>query len=348
MRVLITGGTGNVGRAATARLVEHGLDVRVIGRREGMSIPGAEYASCDILDYDALRGHVRGCDAVVHLAAIPTPMHAPARGVYRANALGTFHVFDAAEAEGVRRVVQASSINAFGGVFGCTDVRVQYLPVDEVHPTHPTEAYAFSKNAVEAIGAYFAERSPISSVALRLPGVRTHDRPHHSRFREHLLRTREALNELASIPEPARRERIAAILQAVSEFRKLHPGDHRPDGDRPKAHDYAQDPLFHIYNGTRLDFCSGVDDRDSAQAIEKSLTADFEGAHVLYVTDCRNIFDYHAETLAQLLFPNVPERTKPLEGSASLINIDRARALIGFEPEYPITAVLDEPEGTQP
>jgi hypothetical protein len=91
-----------------------------------------------------------------------------------------------------------------------------------------------------------------------------------------------------------------------------------------------------------------VDDRDSAQAIEKSLTVDFEGAHVLYITDCRNIFGYDAETLAQFLFPAVSERTKPLEGSASLIDIDRARALIGFEPEHPITAVLDETDGTQP
>jgi len=336
MKVLITGGTGNVGRTATARLVGRGFDVLVIGRREDMTPPGARYASCDIMDYDGLQEHVRGRDAVVHLAAIASPGRCPERDIYRVNALGTFHVFAAAEAEGIRRVVQASSINAFGSVFGCTDIQVQYLPVDEVHPTHTTDVYSFSKQTIESVGEYFWRRSGISSVALRLPGVHGQDAARRARFQAFLGRMRADLDALAAQPEPARSGRIAAILRTVRDYRALRPSDHRPDGERPKLAEETLDPLFHMYNWARMDLCSGLDERDSAQAIEKALTADYEGAHALYVTDSHNMFGYDGETLARLLFPDVSDRTKPLDGDASLIDIDRARALIGFEPEHPI------------
>ena len=42
MRILVTGGTGNVGRATVQRLIEHEHHVRVIGRSPGIEISGAE------------------------------------------------------------------------------------------------------------------------------------------------------------------------------------------------------------------------------------------------------------------------------------------------------------------
>ncbi len=77
MRVLVTGGTGAVGKATVERLVDHGWDVRVIGRRAGFEIPGAEYQVCDITNYDDLRVKMHGCQTVVHLAAVPNPMIVP-------------------------------------------------------------------------------------------------------------------------------------------------------------------------------------------------------------------------------------------------------------------------------
>ncbi|MEE2872292.1 MAG: hypothetical protein VX893_05185 [Candidatus Latescibacterota bacterium] len=38
--------------------------------------------------------------------------------------------------------------------------------------------------------------------------------------------------------------------------------------------------------------------------------------------------------LLQLFYPDVSERTRPIVGNESLVSIERARTLIGFEPEY--------------
>src|SRR4051794_39173964 len=105
MKVLITGGAGLIGKATAERLVSKGWDVRAVGLETGVEIPGAEYVTCDILDYDALREQMRGCDAVIHLAAIPTPKLAPAVNVFEVNVSGTFKVFEAAASLGIRRVV---------------------------------------------------------------------------------------------------------------------------------------------------------------------------------------------------------------------------------------------------
>jgi nucleoside-diphosphate-sugar epimerase len=87
MKILVTGGTGDVGRATVARLVQNGHSVRVIGRRAYADLDhellgegffcGAEYVQCDVNDYEALRKQVRGMEGIVHLAAIRQPMAAP-------------------------------------------------------------------------------------------------------------------------------------------------------------------------------------------------------------------------------------------------------------------------------
>ncbi len=343
MKVLVTGGTGSVGRAAVARLVSRGWEVRVIGRREAAEVPGASYASCDVLDYASLREQVRGCEAVVHLAAIPHPGGAPGQVVFQANALGTFHVFEAAAAEGVRRVVQASSINAFGAFWSCTEMHVDYLPIDEQHPTHTTDVYSFSKGVVESIGDYYWRREGIASVALRLPWVRGRHVPDDERFRQGLLWKRAAVDELAALPEAEQRARVAAARRWALEHRAARPFEFHPDRARRRRPKHHGDPLFHLYQYERFNFWACVDERDSAQAIERGLTADYDGSHALFINDCRNTLDYDAETLARLFFPDVARRSQPLEGSAALVAIDKARALIGFEPEFPVTDCLHDP-----
>ena len=55
MYVLVTGGTGTVGRRCVARLVRAGHEVRVIGLDRNLDIPGADFRTCDITDYAATR-----------------------------------------------------------------------------------------------------------------------------------------------------------------------------------------------------------------------------------------------------------------------------------------------------
>jgi nucleoside-diphosphate-sugar epimerase len=91
----------------------------------------------------------------------------------------------------------------------------------------------------------------------------------------------------------------------------------------------------------RPNFWAFVDERDSAQAIEKGLTADREGSHVLFINDAHNWLLYDTEKLLSVMFPEVTGRKRPIRGSDSLVSIDKARDLIGFEPEHSVARVLE-------
>jgi len=342
MRVLVTGGTGSVGRAATERLVGAGWDVRVVGRRAGLEVPGAEYAACDVTSFDEVCRQAAGRDAVVHLAAIASPTSAPGPEVLRVNVLGTFHVFEAAARAGIRRVVQASSINAFGCWYGVADLtHVRYFPIDEEHPTFTTDPYSFSKGLIEEVGRYYWRRDGITSFALRLPWV--HPRGHQASA-EHgraIERGRAVLDELAALPAGERSARLAAVREKVAAFRRRRPLEPGAGGRGGVRRQFADDPLARVYMHDRPNFWAFLDERDSARAIEKALTADAEGSHVLFVNDAHNWLLYDTEKLLGLLFPEVAGRSRPLRGSESLVSIEKARQLIGFECEHSVADAAD-------
>jgi nucleoside-diphosphate-sugar epimerase len=331
-RVLITGGAGRVGRATTARFVEQGWQVRVIGIEPEADLPGAEYVQCDINDYDKLREQVRGCHAIVHLAAIAAPPLAPGVDVYRINTVGTFNVFEAADAEGVGRIVQASSINAIGCAWSIGEIEPQYFPIDEAHPSSTTDPYSFSKKVVEDIGDYYWRRCGISSVALRFPAV--HDAAYLSSkaFLQQREQTQYLLDTFAQLPEDERAKRLAEAQKKVLDYRgqrkmeyPAKPGWNEPEGDW----------LVQAYHGGRFNFWAYIDDRDAAQATEKAITADYEGSHPLFVVNSQNSVGYSSQKLIDLFFPGVPV-TKALDGAETLLSIDKAKKLIGYDSKYPI------------
>src|SRR5262245_53793375 len=123
MRVLITGGAGLIGRAITTHMLEHGWEVRVIDLVPDADLPN--YAVCDITDYEAVRQQMRGCDAVAHMAALRSPNMGPGHEIIRINVHGTFNIFEAAAREGIRRIAQASSINAIGCTYNLGDFSPQ-------------------------------------------------------------------------------------------------------------------------------------------------------------------------------------------------------------------------------
>jgi len=173
MNVLVTGGTGTVGRRCVARLVRAGHSVRVIGLDENLEIDGPEFRRCDITDYKAVREQVKGIDGVVHLAAIPNP--AGGTAIFHINCTDTFNVYQAAAEEGMKRVVSASSINALGFNFGVKAFQLYYFPIDEKYPQQTTDAYSLSKKILEGTTEYFSWRDGISDVCLSLPAVRDPD-----------------------------------------------------------------------------------------------------------------------------------------------------------------------------
>jgi hypothetical protein len=329
MQVLVTGGTGDVGRAAVRRLAGHGHGVRVIGRRAGMAVEGAEYRRCDITDFEALREQMEGMQAVVHLAAIRHPSMAPGQEMFRVNCGGAFNVYRAAADAGIKRIVSASSINALGYNFGIKNFKLRYFPMDEEHPSFTTDSYSFSKQIIEEIAAYFWRREGISGVCLRLPAVYEIAQGSESWLRDFVSKSMQAYRELMALPEGERQARVCQMIARFERFRTER------TWEKP-LEKYGMDlPDAGLMFG-RSNFWTSIDDRDSAQAIEKGLLADYEGSHPLYVNDSHNFAGIESEMLARVFFREVEARKRPIQGTESLVSIDQARALIGFEPEFSI------------
>jgi nucleoside-diphosphate-sugar epimerase len=348
MRVLLTGGLGRIGRATAERLLQHGYEVRLLDQQPDINtmapnaqgfapgkLDGAQYAQCDILDYDAVREHMRGCDRVIHLAALAGPILAPGQRVFDVNVTGTFNVFEAAAACGIKRVVQASSINAIGAFYSMGEVERLYLPLDEAHPSFTTDPYSFSKEVIEEIGAYYWRRDGISSVAARFPGVRPIGDMQSNATRERNALAHKALNEFIRQPAAQQQKRLDAMRQQNLDYRRLRPFEYREGEKPPPRPDFAADPLFAIYAFSRYDLWTWIDVRDAAQSLEKALTAEYDGAHPLFVTDAHNWLGYDSRTLARLFFPNA-RISDDLRGTSTLVSIERARHLIGYAPEHSV------------
>ncbi len=331
MRALVTGGTGQIGRAAVERLLQQGWEVRVIDIGLNNPVDGAEYVDCNILNYDDVLRHTCGCDAVVHMAALRGPSLGSGHDVFQINVVGTFNVFEAAAAVGIKRVVHASSINAFGCTYSLPDIRIDYFPIDEAHPTFTTDPYSFSKQTAEAIGAYYWRREGISSVAYRFPGVYPPGYMTSADLQQRREDNFRVINELLSLSESERKARLADVHQRVLDFRATRPLEWYPNG-RPRPR-YQDDPLFYIYAFERFNLWVVLDERDAAQSIEKGLTAAFEGDHALFINDQSNWMGCDSRTLTDLFFPNVAVRPE-FSGIDPLVSIEKARRLIGFEPEY--------------
>jgi nucleoside-diphosphate-sugar epimerase len=279
---------------------------------------------------------MHGCEAVIHLAAIRGPQLAPAHKLFEVNVSGTFNVFEAAAAEGIRRVVQASSINAIGAAWGIGDIAVNYLPVDEEHSSYTTDPYSFSKELIEDVGRYYWRREGISSVALRFPGVYASDSIKKPDYRERRETMHRTLDELAALDETERRKRLAEVRQRTLEYRKQRPLEYKDGVVKWPQRSDTEDQLWYIYNFDRFNLWAFIDVRDAAQSFEKGVTADYDGAHALFVNDHHNSIGYDSRSLAHFFFPEIADSDISLSGSESLVSIEKARALIGFEPEYSV------------
>jgi nucleoside-diphosphate-sugar epimerase len=124
VKVFVTGGTGFIGGAIVRQLRERGDDVVVLARNPekagAASELGCEIVQGDLGDERAIREGMRGCDAVIHAAAmyevgIPASQRAAMRD---ANVGGTERVLSAALEEKVPKVVYVSTVGVFGNTNG--------------------------------------------------------------------------------------------------------------------------------------------------------------------------------------------------------------------------------------
>jgi dihydroflavonol-4-reductase len=120
--VLVTGGSGVVGRALIARLISEGREVRALTRSDGSARSvgslGAHVVRGDVLEPASLREAIDGCTTVFHVAGINAMCRHDPRPMIRTNVEGSVNVVRAAAAAGIGRIVYTSSASAIGETEG--------------------------------------------------------------------------------------------------------------------------------------------------------------------------------------------------------------------------------------
>ena len=172
MKVVVTGGAGFIGANLSRRLASDPTVEQVVvlddlstGSAANLSGVEVELVTGSILDADLVAATLRGADAVVHLAAVPSVPRSlldPLRS-HAVNATGTLQLLEAARACGGPNVILASSSSVYG--------RNPELPKHEGMLTMPMSPYAVSKLATEGYALAYAECFGLPVLAFRFFNV---------------------------------------------------------------------------------------------------------------------------------------------------------------------------------
>jgi UDP-glucose 4-epimerase len=176
MKALVTGGAGFIGSNLVDALLARGDEVTVLdnfatGRRENLEEAldnGATLAEVDIREAEAVADVVGRTkpDVIFHLAAqidVRKSVADPAADA-RINVEGTANVLSAAQAHGVKRVVNTST---GGAIYG----EGRQIPAPEDHPVAPEAPYGLSKFCAEQYCEIFTRLHGLSTVSLRYGNV---------------------------------------------------------------------------------------------------------------------------------------------------------------------------------
>ena len=184
MRVFFTGGSGKAGKWAIRYLQAQGHHVVNVDKTpSGLDCPellvdlsdagqviGAMSQFIESAELDLGTG-VPTYDAVVHFAAIPRVMIGTDGECFRQNTLTTYNVIEAAMKLGVPKVVFASSETTYAVCFADGELKPDFVPIDETHPTVPHDSYAMSKVCNEMTARSFQARTGADIYGLRINNV---------------------------------------------------------------------------------------------------------------------------------------------------------------------------------
>jgi dTDP-glucose 4,6-dehydratase len=160
-KVLVTGAEGFIGSHLVERLVERGFEVRAFILYNSFNSWGwldslpknvmdhVEVVTGDIRDAHSLNAVMKGCDTVMHLAAliaIPYSYSSPQTYV-DTNINGTLNVLQAARQTNCNRVLITSTSEVYGTAL--------YVPIDEKHPRQGQSPYSASKIGADALADSF-------------------------------------------------------------------------------------------------------------------------------------------------------------------------------------------------
>ena len=172
-KILITGADGFIGSHLTEALVRQGYDIRAFVMYNSFGSWGwldhcapevkgrFEIFPGDIRDPHGVREAMRGCDAVLHLAAliaIPYSYHSPDTYV-DTNIKGTLNILQAARDLDIRRVIHTSTSEVYGTA--C------FVPITEEHPLQGQSPYSATKIAADQLAYSFYASFDLPVVIVR-------------------------------------------------------------------------------------------------------------------------------------------------------------------------------------
>lgn len=175
-RILVIGGAGFIGSHVVDQLLDHDVKEVVVydnfcrGSLDNLELAlkdprvRVHEAGGDILQSDILASAMKGCDYVVHLAALwLLQCHEFPRAAFDVNVRGTFNVLEACRDAGIKRLVYSSSASVYGDAL--------FTPMTEDHPFNNRTFYGATKIAGEAMCRAFFERYKVPYVGLRYMNV---------------------------------------------------------------------------------------------------------------------------------------------------------------------------------
>ena len=171
-KILVTGSDGFIGSHLVEHLVRQGYSVRAFVLYNSFNSWGwldespkeikdnLEIFAGDVRDPNGVREAMKGCDVVMHLAAliaIPYSYHSPDTYV-DTNVKGTLNIVQAARDLGVERVVVTSTSEVYG--------TAQFVPITEDHPLQGQSPYSATKIGADqiAMSFYNAFETPVSII----------------------------------------------------------------------------------------------------------------------------------------------------------------------------------------
>jgi nucleoside-diphosphate-sugar epimerase len=276
-RVIVTGGSGKLGRAVVSELAGNGWEVINLDHAAPRAESPAPFIQVDFTDFgqtlESMLGideQYSGVDAVVHLAAIPRPGLRTNSATFGNNFISSYNVFAAAIQAGIRNIVWASSESVLGLPF---DRLPPYIPVDE-NVARPETTYSLGKFLEEQMAGVLTGRDPeLKMIALR----------------------------------------FSHVMDVA---------------------DYAPFPSFDDTPALRkFNLWSYVDARDAAQAVRKSLEYTGTGFEAFIIANADTVMSRPNSELVAEFYPGVPY-TAPEGPNDTLLSIDKARKMLGYEPKH--------------
>ncbi|KDR76363.1 hypothetical protein GALMADRAFT_247802 [Galerina marginata CBS 339.88] len=154
MKLAVTGCNGRVGTRVVKLALERGYTVVGIdlvppssAQESWRNNPKYSFKQADLMDFDVVLDVLAGCEAVITLAACPTPADYKVQ-THNSNVVISWNILRGCAELGINNLAQASSVNVITMCFS-KKARFYYFPIDEHHPCEPDEPYGLSKVVLE-------------------------------------------------------------------------------------------------------------------------------------------------------------------------------------------------------